>query len=243
MDLLHQYVGRFDLFGKKVTLIPPQQFDGTALPRPNLEIWLDVEDLIYLTGYISDGQHAAPLRGPVVLDTGMQQRLSVLGETMDANGLKFDKAGTSKSTVLGGERDFDHVRVPRFDIATLSWTDVDAAVTSDDKGTLTARGLLGFVGVPFFDGSLVTIDLFNQRLYAQPLPADEQQQFNQERQKYIDSHKGQAAADKSETEPAAPKADDNTTTPDSDKSDDGPRSKDDVDRDRLRDLDKPKPVK
>jgi hypothetical protein len=231
--ILHQYVATFDNFESKITFMSPEQFNGADLPRPNLELWLDVEDLIYFTGYISDNVRAEPLRGQVVLDTGLQQKLSILEETVDATGLKFDKVSSRNNTVLNGIRKFDYVKVPRFDVAVLSWQNVEASLTNDDKGTLSARGLIGFVGVPFFYGTRVTVDLFNQRMYVRQLNEDEMKQLMQK----VKTSLGLSEEDV----PNAPAPSDET------KKDEAPeegstagRSKEDVDRDRFKDLDVPR---
>jgi hypothetical protein len=236
--VLHQYVATFDNYGSKITFIPPQQFDASSIKRPNLEIWLDVEDLVYLIGYVSDGKRAEPLRGQVVLDTGLQQKLALLEETVTAHGLDFEKLRSQNNTVLGGVKKFEYVKVPRFDVAALTWQDVPASLTNDDKGTLSARGLLGFVGVPFFYGTRVTIDLFGQRTYVRPLEPEEQQALA-ERLKQLDAEAAAqlAPAVTDATTPEAPPAaaeDTDALAPPS-----GGRSKEDVDRDRFRDLELP----
>ncbi|MDQ3022828.1 MAG: aspartyl protease family protein [bacterium] len=228
--MLHQYVATFDNYSSKITLIPPAQFEATNIPRPNLEIWLDVEDLIYLIGYVSDNQRAEPLRGQVVLDTGLQQKLSLLEETVEASGLQFEKIDSRNNTVLGGVKRFDYVTVPRFDVAALTWQDVQASLTNDDKGTLSARGLLGFVGVPFFYGTRVTVDLFAQRVYVRPLEPEEQAGL----QKMLEELK------QSEAKPEAAVADGEAAEVPEDGADQSrPRSTADVDRDRFRDIETP----
>jgi ribosomal protein L12E/L44/L45/RPP1/RPP2 len=240
--ILHQYVATFDNFESKVTFIPQTQFDGASLPRPNLELWLDTEDLIYFTGYISDNARAEPLRGQVVLDTGLQQKLSILEETVNATGLQFEKVRSRNNTVLSGLKKFDYVKIPRFDVAVLTWNDVEAALTSDDKGTLSARGLIGFVGVPFFYGTRVTIDLFNQRMYVRQLDEDEMQQLMEKVKTSMGLSAGDVPAVAADAPAAMADADDEDSQAESEdtstESTEG-RSKEDVDRDRFKDLDLP----
>jgi hypothetical protein len=170
VSMLHQYVATFDHLGGKLTLIPPHLFNAkNDVPVPNVEFWIDVEDLLYLTAYMSDGVQPEKLKGEVVLDTGLQQQLAVLRETTDHAGLALTKVDSRKNTVLGGIKSFDYVTVPSFELGPLSWQDVEASMTDDDKGTLSARGVLGFVGVPLFFGTRVTIDAFAQRMYIRPL--------------------------------------------------------------------------
>ncbi len=161
VDMLHQYVVKFDHPGGKLVLYPPQLFKADAdVPRPNIEIWLDVEDLIYCKGRIAD-----QLEGDVVIDTGLQQDLSVMRETLDMHGLKLEKVAERDNTVLGGIKKFDYVNVPSFEIGPLRMENKMASVTDDDRGTYAARGLLGFVGITLFADGPVTLDLFNQRMY------------------------------------------------------------------------------
>jgi hypothetical protein len=184
VSLLHQYVVTFDHLGDKITLIPPQLFGGKQdVPTPNVEIWLDVEDLIYVTAYVTDKMRPEPLRGEVVLDTGLQQQLAVLRETMNSAGMNLEVVASRNNTVLGGSKKFDYVKVPQFDLAIMSWQNVEASMTDDDKGTLSGRGLLGFVGVPFFFGTRVTIDCFGERMYVRPLEQAEMQKLMEDLQK------------------------------------------------------------
>ncbi|MCC7478326.1 aspartyl protease family protein [bacterium] len=179
VSLLHQYVVTFDHMGGKLVLTPRQLFDPANLSKPNVEFWLDVEDLIYFTGQLNDGQRAEDIKGDVVLDTGMQQQLSLLGETINRLGLNFEKQGATPSTVLGGVRKFENITVPRFAIGPLAWDKVPATVTADDRGSLSGRGLLGFVGVPLFFVNKITVDCFAQRMYIEA-PSEEAMQVLQE---------------------------------------------------------------
>jgi hypothetical protein len=174
VEVLHQYVVKFDHPGGKLILYAPQSFRppkqlpdltwaASDVPNPNIEIWLDVEDLIYCKGRLAD-----QLDGDVAIDTGLQQDLSVLRETLDMHGIKLDKVGERDNTVLGGVKKFDYVTVPSFEIGPLRMENKVASVTDDDRGTYAARGLLGFIGITLFQDGPVTLDLFNQRMYIEP---------------------------------------------------------------------------
>jgi len=168
VSLLEQYVMTLDHGASKITVIPKQLFDmNTMVKRPNIEYILDAEDLLYITGAVKDGQGKA-LKGDIALDSGLQINLALLRETVEFEGLSLEHVGQRNNTVLGGVRQFDYVKVPLFDLGPLSWTDVIASLTEDDNGSLSGRGALGFVGVPLFFGSRVTIDLFAQRMYIEP---------------------------------------------------------------------------
>jgi predicted aspartyl protease len=158
---LYQYVVGFDHMNKQIICYPPSLFDKDAnLDKPNLELWLDVEDLVYAQGRLSD-----QIEGEVIIDTGLQQDLAILRETAEANGLNLEKIDERNSTVLGGVRSFDYVKVPSFELGPLRMENKVASLTDDDRGSLSARGLLGFVGITMFFGVRVTIDLFDQRMY------------------------------------------------------------------------------
>lgn len=158
---LNQYVISFDSGEQHIVCYPPSKFDATKdLGKPNLELWLDVEDLVYAQGKLDD-----QLEGEVVIDTGLQQDLALLHETLDANGIELEKVRTANGTVLGGVRSFDFVKVPSFELGPLRMENKVASLTDDDRGSLSARGLLGFVGVTMFFGVRVTMDLFAQRMY------------------------------------------------------------------------------
>ncbi len=172
VSMLHQYVVTFDHMEGRLVLTPRALFDPEKLSKPNVEFWLDVEDLVYFTGQVNDGHQAEDIKGDVVLDTGMQQQLSLLGETINRLKLNFEKQGATPSTVLGGVRKFENITVPRFSVGPLVWDNVDATVTSDDRGSLSGRGLLGFVGVPLFFVNRVTVDCFSQRMYIEA-PSEE----------------------------------------------------------------------
>jgi hypothetical protein len=171
---LHQYVITLDHDGKSITAIPPQLFDpAKSLSGPYLTYSLDVEDLIYAKARVNDS-----LVGQIALDTGLQQDLALLRETMDLSGLSFEKVGTQQNTVVGGARDFDYVKVPSFDLGPLRLEGRVASLTEDDRGTLTARRMLGFLGLSLFAQARVTLDLFNERMYVEPPPqlAEQMQQ-------------------------------------------------------------------
>jgi hypothetical protein len=158
---LHQYVISFDHAQRQIVCFPPDGFDaGAQLSTPNLELWLDVEDLIYAKGRLVD-----QVEGEVIIDTGLQQDLAILGETAAANGLELEKIDERNSTVLGGVRSFDYVKVPSFELGPLRMENKVASLTDDDRGSLSARGLLGFVGITMFFGVRITLDLFDQRMY------------------------------------------------------------------------------
>lgn len=160
---LYQYVIRFNFPEGKLKIFPAKGFDATAsIARPNIEIWLDVEDLVMCKGRLNGYD------GEVVIDTGLQQDLAIMRETMDALGLQLEKVGERNSTVLGGVKSFDYVKVPSFEIGPLAMQDKTASLTEDDQGSYSARGLLGFVGVTLFTDGPITLDLINQRMYIEP---------------------------------------------------------------------------
>ena len=164
VSVLHQYVVTLDHPAGTLTLTPPHLFGGKDdVPTPNIEYWLDVEDLIYLKGRINE-----QLEGEIIIDTGLQQDLSLLRETLEANGLTLEKVGERDNTVLGGVRSFDYVHVPLFELGPLAMVDKVASVTEDDRGTLSSRGVLGFIGIPLFIDGRVTLDLFGERMYIEP---------------------------------------------------------------------------
>ncbi|MCH7471385.1 hypothetical protein IIA79_00330 [bacterium] len=170
VSLLHQYVVTFDYQDSSITLWPLHKFNAdNDVGQPNVMYWLDVEDLIYVKGRIGGGEDGQDLEGEVVIDTGLQLDLSLLEETLDLAGLEFEKVGTRASTVVGGIKQFDHVLVPSFDMGPLHWENLEATLTEDDRGTLSARGLLGFVGISLFKNNRITLDLFAQRMYVEPL--------------------------------------------------------------------------
>lgn len=168
VSLLNQFVVRFDHGASKLTLIPQQIFDVAAMVgKPNIEFVVDAEDLFYITGVAGDGQ-GDPVKGELAIDTGLQINLALLRETVEVSGLKLEKVAEHSSTVLGGVRRFDYVRLPLFEVGPMSYSDVTASLTEDDNGSLSARRLLGFLGVPLFFNARITIDLFNQRMYVEP---------------------------------------------------------------------------
>lgn len=167
--LLNQFVVRFDHSAGTLTLIPQQLFDpATMVKKPNIEFVVDAEDLFFITGVAGDGQ-SEPVKGELCVDTGLQSNLALLRETVEGAGLKLEKVAEQSSTVLGGVKRFDYVKVPRFEIGPMSYSDVTASLTEDDNGNLSARKLLGFIGVPLFFSTRITVDLFNQRMYVEPL--------------------------------------------------------------------------
>ena len=160
---LFQYVIRFDFPAGKIKVFPAAAFDSkNDVPRPNIEIWLDVEDLAMCKGRLSGHE------GEVVIDTGLQQDLAILRETADALGLQLEKVGERNSTVLGGVKSFDYVKVPLFELGPLAMQDKTASLTEDDQGSYSSRGVLGFVGVTLFMDGPVTLDLIAQRMYIEP---------------------------------------------------------------------------
>ena len=161
---LHQYVTTFDHAAKTLTFIPQQLFDpATSLDGPALTYSLDVEDLIYVKARIND-----TLAGQIALDTGLQQDMALLRETMDGAGMSFTKVGESTNTVIGGKKDFDYVSVPSFDLGPLRLEGKIATLTEDDRASLVARNLLGFLGLTLFQQARVTLDLFAERMYVEP---------------------------------------------------------------------------
>jgi predicted aspartyl protease len=164
---LHQYVTTLDFNNKQVIFTPQQIFDpATAVPGPHLTFTLDAEDLIYVKGRVNDG-----LVGQIAIDTGLQQGLALLRETMDHAGLTLTKVDTQTSTVVGGKKSFDLVSVSSFDLGPLRLENRTATVTEDDRGSLAARHMLGFLGIELFKEARVTLDLFAQRMYVEP-PAE-----------------------------------------------------------------------
>ena len=117
--------------------------------------------------------------GEVVIDTGLQLDLALLSETLEYNGIELEKKFSSESTVVGGVRSFDFVNVPSFDIGPLHLENKIASMSSDDRGTMSGRFLLGYVGVFFFGDQRVTLDLFNQKMYIEP-NEDVQQQMREQ---------------------------------------------------------------
>ncbi len=164
VSMFHQYITRFDLANGKLTLFNAEGFDPDAsLSRPYAWLELDVEDLIYALGRLDSS-----VLGEVVIDTGLQLDLALLSETLDYYGVELEKQYSGDSTVVGGVRSFDFVNVPSFDIGPLHLENKIASLSSDDRGTMSGRLLLGYVGVFFFSEQRVTLDLFNQRMYIEP---------------------------------------------------------------------------
>lgn len=161
VSVLHQYVTTFDFPQNRIVLYPPSVFsEEQHISRPNLELWLDVESLVFCTGTIN-GQ----LKGDVVIDTGLQQELAILSETMELAGIELEKVDQGLHTVLGGVRKFDIVTVPLFELGPIPFVDAIATLTNDDRGDLSARGVLGFIGITLFQETRITLDLFNERMY------------------------------------------------------------------------------
>jgi len=164
VSMLHQYVVTFDYPASTITLTPPHLFDATRdVPTPNIEYWLDVEDLVFIKGRINGA-----VEGEVIVDTGLQQELSLLKETIELNEIELTKVGEQSNTVIGGVRVFDYVEVPVFELGPLELYNTIASVTEDDRGTLSARGVLGFIGLPMFLDGRITLDLFDERMYLEP---------------------------------------------------------------------------
>lgn len=167
---LHQYVTTFDYAGETVTFIPPHLFDVNSVMTPHTYVIdLDVEDLIYCPAVVGD-KHA----GEVVIDSGLQEDLALLRETLDYYKVDLDVIDERNNTVVGGIQSFDYVVAPSFELTVaeipedhrpLRMEGAMASLTSDDYGTMSARKLLGFVGMTLFFDVKVTIDLFNQKLY------------------------------------------------------------------------------
>jgi hypothetical protein len=163
----HQYVVTLDHAAKQLILHPQQLFDpASSLPVGKLTYSIDAEDLVYVTARIND-----QLIGKIALDTGLQQDLALLKETMELSGLTFQKVGEATNTVIGGKKDFDYVNVPSFDLGPLRLQDKVATITEDDRGSLVARRILGFIGLPLFIQARITLDLFSERMYIEPPPA------------------------------------------------------------------------
>lgn len=170
ISILHQYVAKFDADAKIITFYPPQIFNvDQHVGRPNIEYWLDVEDLVYFKGKLN-----GTLEGEVVLDSGLQQDLALLRETLDNAGIELNKIDERDGMVVGGSRSFDYVEVPSFELGPMGWQDIVASMTDDSQGLQSARGLLGFVGVSLFFANRITLDLFNQRMYVEPYDGVEQ---------------------------------------------------------------------
>jgi predicted aspartyl protease len=164
---LHQYVATLDFNAKQIVFTPQQLFDpATAIPGPHLTFSLDAEDLIYVKARVNDG-----LIGQIAIDTGLQQGIALLRETMDFAGLSLTKVDSQTSTVVGGKKDFDLVTVNSFDLGPLRLENRTATITEDDRGSLAARRMLGFLGIELFREARVTLDLFAQRMYVEP-PAE-----------------------------------------------------------------------
>jgi hypothetical protein len=164
VSVLQQYVATFDAENKNITFYPPQLFNTEQnVGRPNIEYWLDVEDLVYLKAKLN-----GTLEGDVVLDSGLQQDLALLRETVEKNGIELPKVDEREGMVVGGARNFDYVSVPSFELGPLGWNNILASLTDDSQGLQSARGLLGFIGVSLFFANKVTLDLFAQRMYLEP---------------------------------------------------------------------------
>jgi hypothetical protein len=169
---LHQYVATFDQPDGTITLTPPQLFDGDQLITPHTYVMdLDVEDLIYSPAVVND-----TLDGEVVIDSGLAvpQDLALLRETMEWNKVEMTKVGQNNSTVVGGSQNFDLVTIPSFELVAshipenhgpLRMSNTVATLSEDDHGSLSGRGLLGFVGMTMFIDVKVTLDLFGQKMY------------------------------------------------------------------------------
>lgn len=172
---LHQYVITFDHPGRELLLTPPQLFDPAQLPQEHTYIMeLDVEDLVYCPARVND-----ELEGEVVIDSGLQQDLALLRETAEFNGIEMQTIDERANTVVGGVRNFEYVAIPSFELLTLGIPEghrelrmetAMASLTEDDHGTLSGRGLLGFVGMTMFIDVKVTLDLFGQRMYYEVPP-------------------------------------------------------------------------
>jgi len=161
VSVLNQYVVRFDYPGHRIVLYPANLFNADKdVPRPNIEIWLDVEDLVYCKARLN-GQ----LEGQVVVDTGLQQDMSLLSETLNTAGITLEKVEERNNTVLGGVKKFSYVKVPLLELGPLEMRDKIASLTEDDQGNMSARHLLGFIGMSMFVDGPVTLDLFAQRMY------------------------------------------------------------------------------
>lgn len=169
---LHQYVTTFDQPNGTITLTPPQLFDAEQVMTPHTYVMdLDVEDLVYCPARIND-----KLDGQVVIDTGLAlpQDLALMRETMEYNDVDMTVVGQRDSAVIGGSRTFDYVTIPSFEVLTshvpenhgpLKMLNTVASLSEDDHGSLSGRGLLGFVGMTMFIDVKATIDLFGQKMY------------------------------------------------------------------------------
>jgi hypothetical protein len=116
------------------------------------------------------------LDGEVVIDSGLAvpQDLALLRETMEWNKVEMTKVGQNNSTVVGGSQNFDLVTIPSFELVAshipenhgpLKMSNTVATLSEDDHGSLSGRGLLGFVGMTMFIDVKVTLDLFGQKMY------------------------------------------------------------------------------
>jgi hypothetical protein len=169
---LHQYVTTFDQPNGTITLTPPELFDSEQVLTPHTYVMdLDVEDLAFCPARIND-----TLDGQVVIDTGLAlpQDLALMRETMEYNDVEMTDLTQHDSAVLGGVRSFQYVSIPSFEVLTshipenhgpLKMSNTVASLSEDDHGSLSGRGLLGFVGMTMFIDVKVTIDLFGQKLY------------------------------------------------------------------------------
>jgi len=167
---LHQYVATFDYAGETITFIPPELFDAEEVMTPHTYVInLDVEDLIYCPAVVGD-EHV----GEVVIDSGLQEDLALLRETMEYYEVDLEVIDERNNTVVGGIHSFDYVLAPSFELTVaetpeghrpLRMEGAMASLTNDDYGTMSARKLLGFVGMTLFFDVKITLDLFNQKLY------------------------------------------------------------------------------
>jgi len=165
VSVLYEYVAKFDPEKETITLYPPHLFDATKdVGTPNVEYWLDVEDLIYLKGKLN-----GTLEGDVVLDSGLQQDLALLRETVEGAGITLQVIEERDGMVVGGSRSFEYVKVPSFELGPMGWNNIVASLTDDSQGLQSARKLLGFVGVSLFYANRITLDLFNQKMYVEPM--------------------------------------------------------------------------
>jgi len=172
---LHQYVTTFDHPNKTMTFTPPHLFDAEQLLNSHTYVMeLDVEDLVYCPAKLGD------LEGEVIIDSGLQQDVALLRETVELNEIELEIVDQRNNTVVGGVSTFDYVVVPSFEIQTLPppeghrpllMSNIVASMSEDDHGTLSARELIGFVGMTMFLDVKLTIDLFGQELYYE-VPAD-----------------------------------------------------------------------
>jgi len=169
---LHQYVTTFDQPAGTLTLTPPALFDPAQVMTPHTYVMdLDAEDLAFCPARINDA-----LEGQVVIDTGLAlpQDLALMRETMEFNDVEMTVVGQRDSAVLGGSRSFEYVTIPSFEILTshvpenhgpLKMSNTVASLSEDNHGSLSGRGLLGFIGMTMFIDVKVTIDLFGQKMY------------------------------------------------------------------------------